>query len=552
MLDYTSNQSFLNINPGKTFTVNFDGTANFTTSIGDPNTGNAQGALLVQSYQQNSFTSAYSSSTWTFNSNLSGLTIGKTTNTANVTMANTTSIAGPITIFGGTLNLNENISSSSGGNISLYGNTLAFTSGKTVSSTGQLLVAPQTASNTIGLAGATGTLQVTSTHLSTNFANGFSNITIGSDVQTGNISSSAFTLQDNMTFKTTGTLSLGGNITLGANNATLGSSLSMGTGTNYFQTNSTGVLKRSVGNAGTFAFPVGNTAYNPVSITNNTGTADEFNLRVLDEVYDNGTSGPVITTPRVKRTWLIGKTNANAGSGIDFVFNWNTGESTSGLNAPRLYHYDGSRWDKQTGTTSSTSSSLTYTGYTGTFSPFAIGDDVVLLPVSWLNFDCSKQNAQGTELNWSTASEQNSSRFIIERSQNGQAFLPIGSIPAAGYSHSIRKYSFTDPSPLKTRCYYRIAMEEINGHLEYTSLCMNNGNQEGENSPVKVYPNPSKGTVNIHATEGGTYQISDMSGRLVRAGKLDVLTQIDGLNPGVYSLTIQSGDDRYTQKLMVE
>jgi hypothetical protein len=195
------------------------------------------------------------------------------------------------------------------------------------------------------MAGATGTLQVTSTHFSTNFANGFSNITIGSDAQTGNIASNAFTLQDNMTFKTSGTLTLAGNITLGTNNATLGSSLSMGTGTNYFMTNSTGVLKRSVGNAGTFAFPVGNSAYNPVSITNNSGAADEFNLRVLDEVYRDGTSGSVLTSPRVKRTWLIGKTNANAGSGIDFVFNWNTGESTSGLNSPRLYHYNGTEWD---------------------------------------------------------------------------------------------------------------------------------------------------------------------------------------------------------------
>lgn len=260
----------------------------------------------------------------------------------------------------------------------------------------------------------------------------------------------------------------------------------------------------------------------------------------------------MLTSPRVKRTWLIGKINANAGSGINFVFNWNTGESTSGLNSPRLYHYNGTEWDKQIGTTSSTSSSLTYTGYTGTFSPFTIGDDVVLLPVNWLSFDCGKQNAQGTELNWSTASEQNSSHFIVERSNNGQVFEPIGTVPAAGYSHNIRKYSFTDPSPLKNRAYYRIAMEEINGHREYTSPCMKNGNQEGENTPVKVYPNPSKGTVNILTTEGGTYQISDMAGRLIRFGKLDNHTKVDVLKPGVYSLTIQSGDNRYTQKLVVE
>jgi hypothetical protein len=140
----------------------------------------------------------------------------------------------------------------------------------------------------------------------------------------------------------------------------------------------------------------------------------------------------------------------------------------------------------------------------------------------------------------------------VERSQNGQAFLPIGEVPSAGYSHSTRNYSFTDPNPLKTLGYYRIAMEENNGNLEYSTICMSNSRPEAENSPLKVYPNPSNGTINIHAVEGGMYQISDMSGRLVSSGKLDNHTQIDGLMPGIYSLNIQTGDDRYTQKLVVE
>jgi hypothetical protein len=105
---------------------------------------------------------------------------------------------------------------------------------------------------------------------------------------------------------------------------------------------------------------------------------------------------------------------------------------------------------------------------------------------------------------------------------------------------------------MKTRGYYRIAMEENNGNREYSTICMGNSRPEAENSPVKVYPNPSNGTINIHAVEGGTYQISDIAGRLVSSGKLDNHTQIDGLKPGIYSLTIQSGDDRYTQKLVVE
>jgi hypothetical protein len=354
-----------------------------------------------------------------------------------------------------------------------------------------------------------------------------------------------------MTFKTSGTLSLAGNITLGTNNATLGNALSMGTGTNYFLTNSTGVLKRSVGNAGTFAFPVGNSAYNPVSITNNTGAADEFNLRVLDEVYRNGTSGSVLTTPRVKRTWLIGKTNANAGSGINFVFNWNTGESTSGLNSPRLYHYNGTEWDKQTGTTSSTSSSLTYTGYTGTFSPFAIGDDIQALPVTLLYFNCHANENKGNVLRWATATELNSKQFEVERSTDGKIYQTIGKIPAAGHSLTTKPYEFIDKSTVGNMTAYRLKMIDEDGSFKYSEPCVVLHHESGSDK-ILIYPNPSQGSFTVEAEAPGQFKIVDAIGRVVQQGNISGKTTINGLLPGVYFITFQTEEKRYTQKVVVE
>ncbi|WP_392345694.1 autotransporter-associated beta strand repeat-containing protein [uncultured Polaribacter sp.] len=115
ILSYTSWQEFLNINTGKTLAVNFDGSANFTTSLGDPNAGIPQGNLIIQSYNQPSFTSAFNTSTWTFNNNLSGLTIGKSANTANITNSSATTIAGPISIYGGDITVSANISSTLSG-----------------------------------------------------------------------------------------------------------------------------------------------------------------------------------------------------------------------------------------------------------------------------------------------------------------------------------------------------------------------------------------------------------------------------------------------------
>ena len=71
---------------------------------------NSTGLALVQSYSNN-FTSAFSTSGWTFSNNLSGLTIGKSTETQNITIANAVNIAGPISIYGGNISLNANLTS---------------------------------------------------------------------------------------------------------------------------------------------------------------------------------------------------------------------------------------------------------------------------------------------------------------------------------------------------------------------------------------------------------------------------------------------------------
>jgi hypothetical protein len=188
----------------------------------------------------------------------------------------------------------------------------------------------------------------------------------------------------NLNFNASGKSVTLGNYTLTA------SSIFGASSSNYIKTTGTGKLQVSIGNGITTSLPVGNTAYNPVSITNNNSTSDYFSVKVLDEVYANSLSGSLNTNGRVQRTWDITKTNANSGSGVDFVFNWNAGE-TSSLTIPTLYNYSGGSWVKQTGTTSYSSTSLTYTGYTGTLSSFAM-----------LQSSCIWTGAGGDDL-WNTA-----------------------------------------------------------------------------------------------------------------------------------------------------
>ena len=290
--------------------------------------------------------------------------------------------------------------------------------------------------------------------------------------------------------KTIGTLTLTNGIFDIGNSTLIATTINSGSSSSYVKTSGTGVLKMIIGNSSLTNFPVGNSTYDPVSITNNSGATDSFDVRVADEVYINGSNGTVLTQPRVQRTWNINKSTSNAGSGVDFLFNWNNGETTGGLITPMLFHYDGtqSRWIKQNGTTSyPNSTSLNYTGYTGSFSPFAIVDAQFTLPLTWLSFTAQKQDSS-ILLNWSTASELNTLDFIVQHSTDGIVWNNIGTVPAAVNSNSTLNYNFIDVAPVSGANYYRLIQRDIDGHSSYSKVLV--VVYSIPLKPIIVYPNP--------------------------------------------------------------
>jgi len=84
-------------------------TAGFSTNF------NTTGAVTIEPFS-NSFNSAvtFPIANLTMGSGVSGLTIGKPTNTSNVTISSATTIAGPITAYGGNININENLNTTAG------------------------------------------------------------------------------------------------------------------------------------------------------------------------------------------------------------------------------------------------------------------------------------------------------------------------------------------------------------------------------------------------------------------------------------------------------
>jgi hypothetical protein len=258
-----------------------------------------------------------------------------------------------------------------------------------------------------------------------------------------------------------GTLRLNGNIfTLGNYNATIGSVIES-SATAFVKTNGTGQL---ISNTSTVPnlFPVGNSSYNPVTITNNTGTADTFSVSVSDGVLDAGTTGNAMTDV-INRTWKITKTNGNSGGyGVDLTFAWTAVSDVSGLvDNPVLYAYvSGTGWVAQSvGSITRTATSVTFNKYMGalnntlfmlsnavptitSFTPTSAGSGVSVVITGTALSNASAVNFGGTPATSFVVNSATQITAVVASGTSGNV-----SVNTPGGTASLAGFTFV-PSPI--------------------------------------------------------------------------------------------------------
>ena len=326
------------------------------------------------------------------------------------------------------------------------------------------------------------------------------------------------------------------------------SNVSGGSASSYVRTNGTGLYKSSISNGSNFTFHVGRSSYNQLYIKNNNGTGvDVFTVKVLDSAWKGGLSGTLFNKDVVFRTWDITKSNPNIGGGVDMKFMYRNSEIIGTLSPPTLNHYNTTTlaWEIALGTGSVSGASpyiLTQTGYTGSFSPFVIGGDATVpLPLTWQSFGCSNTVRGSVELNWSTAMEQNTAEFQVERSVGNENFEKIGAMAAAGFSQTARYYRFDDPFPSGGMAYYRIKQIDRDGKYSYSEIC-----KIENNLPLApyLYPNPCTDFLQISGLEklnSLDYRLYSTTGMLIGFGKLEnSKLSVKDLPEGVYALKIST------------
>jgi hypothetical protein len=169
----------------------------------------------------------------------------------------------------------------------------------------------------------------------------------------------------------------------------------------------------------------------------------------------------------------------------------------------------------------------------------------VALPLGATSFTAEPQD-HSVNLQWTTATQQNSKYFVVERSQDGLNWTGIGQMAAAGNSESRLQYNFVDRQPFTGANYYRLQTTDDNGASVYSPI--RNVNFSGTAIAISYYPNPTHDRLTI--TSNSTLQtvtLTTLDGRILQTA--------DGFAPGqsldlsrypfgIYFLVMRTADGR--------
>jgi len=177
------------------------------------------------------------------------------------------------------------------------------------------------------------------------------------------------------------------------------------------------------------------------------------------------------------------------------------------------------------------------------------------LPLKLLSFSGYYRNNK-TILNWETEIEQGFSYFDIERSNNGNNFISIGTKASAGNGGGPQTYQFTDDlSALSSTVFtYRLKMVDRDGKYKYSNTILVRKESTGIKG-ITINPSPvinGMATIRFTASAVDNYEfrVMDASGKIVSRQQNQVfegnnsisLNGLERLAKGTYILQIVNGD----------
>jgi acid phosphatase type 7 len=202
------------------------------------------------------------------------------------------------------------------------------------------------------------------------------------------------------------------------------------------------------------------------------------------------------------------------------------------------------------------------TNYTVTDNYGCVTDNITVNVLSMLPVDLSRFTVNlvkdKVNINWTTASENHSRYFTVERSMDGANFEQLARVQAAGTSSDSRNYSATDNHPLRGNSYYRLIQTDVDGRMKMSDI-KKISNASGSSFDARLAISGNVVTISLLSTQRDkiSLRIYDMSGREVDAKSWSVDTgstqgQIR-LSRGSYILTFRTGsNESIVRKIVIE
>jgi len=237
------------------------------------------------------------------------------------------------------------------------------------------------------------------------------------------------------------------------------------------------------------------------------------------------------------------------------------------------YTYNNLRWTAPSGGGSPTQVTFYYAGNAADNSGSAdagdkiyTGSTIVALPVSLAAFNATTKGSNA-ELMWQTASENNSSHFILEKSADNQHYTSIATINAAGNSTITKTYTYTDskPSYFERDIFYRLQMVDKDGTKRYSSV-VSVRLKAPATFVKKVYPNPVKtgGTMQVEIVAEKNQAISmelmnkngkriqQQSGNLIAGNNVIDIAVYKYAAPGIYQLIVRTTEQTLHIPILIQ
>jgi hypothetical protein len=525
----------------------------------------------------------------------SGLVINDGATLDNNTEDNDISVAGDVNINDGSLQL---------GSGSLSANNLTLTTGSYTSLGGSLDL-----SGSLTLNGGTFNAGNTNFFVSGDFSvdptasfnNGSGTVVFDGTVNQ-NISGdfSTNTLQNIQVNKSGGSLILAANanvvvdniLTLTSGNVNtnaLGAVLKLSNGVgSYVRTSGfiNGPLHVDLNDNDQFIFPVGKTAYKPLTLKIQTGSQSANPLTweveyynqsattfssgensgiALDQIETNADTDEQVVTINGGEFWRMDTQSGTATAETITLDLSNSGANQDNINDQLLqvmvWDNAGAEWDHLGGISSGTpSSASTVSTVALSFSEKILtsgAESNISLPVTLVKFTGAAEEDH-ILLEWTTSTEIDNDYFEIQHSRDGENFEVIGIVEGNGNTNELIDYSFPDYSPYLGINYYRFRQVDFDGNFEFSPIIRVDFDSDSNVSLV-LYPNPVvDNEVNIKL-EGyfeninGTYLIHDLTGRIISNGNIEnreTKINVGYLSEGQYFIKVHLGDKYYNYKLL--